>query len=657
MCARYPDAFGAAGIAELRTQGNAAWGIVRLPAEQGRDTLFRWSMQQELAERCVPPPWNVRSRVHEYGGGAYAVGDGEVFFVDFNDGAIHWIRDDGEPQALTFEAASRYGDLAWDPAGRRLYAVRELANAMDPHAHPHAQIVAIQVDSGILRVLVEGPDFLSSPRPSRDGSRLAWLSWNHPNMPWDDVQLNRAQVQADGSLADSCHEASTVAQARMQPVWALDATSLYFLSDADGWWNLYVWPDDKASARQVTALRAEIGSPGWMLGQQHWMIRDDASAAILFTTEGYWHAATVDLTSGAVLDCSGRHALLSSLTVAGGDVIVAGADERGSRGLYRYSQGKLELCVRGPTMVDIEPPGEIPVARAVQVKVPPSRLTAPGEICHAWFYPPAHADFEPLPNELPPVIVTCHGGPTAASSASFQLTRLYWTSRGFAVLDVNYRGSSGWGRNYRRRLYGGFGVLDVEDAVAALRHVVDLGWIDGNRATIMGASAGGCITLGALTDYDVFNAGVNLFGVFDLQMFVVHAHKFESHFLDSLVGDWRADGKLLHERSPISRLAGIRAPLMTQQGSDDLVVPPEQSRRLMDAVRSRGLPCCYLEFPDEGHGFRREDSIVRSIEATLSFLAQVYRFEVDAAIEPVVVENLPRHCVRALSSPTRTTQA
>ena len=589
--------------------------------------------------------------MHEYGGGAYAVGDRDVFFVDFNDGGVHWIRDDGEPEPLTVDVACRYGDLAWDGSQRRLYAVRELAHAEDPHAHPQAQIVAIDVDSRIVRVLVEGPDFLSSPRPSRDGSRLAWLSWNHPNMPWDDVQLNRARIQADGLLGATCQVAATAAQARMQPIWAFEGASLYFLSDADGWWNLYVWPEDMATAHQITRLRGEIGGPGWTLGQQHWTPLDVARAAVLFTTEGYWHAATVDLASGAVLDCSGRHALLSSLTVAGGEVIVAGADEFGSRGLYRYVQGRLELCVRGPTMVDVGPLGEIPVARPVQVPIPPSRMTAPGEVCHAWFHPPAHAEFEPLPGELPPVIVTCHGGPTAASSAAFQLSRLFWTSRGFAVLDVNYRGSSGWGRDYRHRLYGGFGVLDVEDAVAALLHAVALGWVDGRRATITGASAGGCITLGALAFHDAFSAGVNLFGVFDLNVFVGNAHKFESRFLDSLVGDWRADERLLHERSPISGLANIHVPLMTQQGSEDLVVPPEQSRLLMDAVRSRGLPCCYIEFAGEGHGFRREDSITRSIEATLSFLAQVFGFEAGTETAPVVIENLPPRRVAALERP------
>lgn len=632
-----------AGMQEPRSDGRAIYWLAVQAAEKGRNALMGWALDGE-PRAVLPAPWDARSGVNEYGGGAYLLLDarGTIVFSHYADGRLYRMVLDEPPVPLTPVGPFRYADMIHDASRNRVVCVRENhTGAGAEGAQEATELVAVDLATGEATVLVSGPDFVANPRVSADGSMLAWVAWDHPNMPWDHTSLYRARIAGAGLLVDIACEASTQPQARMQPQWAANG-DLWFVSDADGWWNLYRWPQAAAKAQQITRLEAEIGAPAWWLGRQHWaFVGSDRIVAVL-TQDGRWSAATIDANTGTVLDRSPAHALINAVLVVQGQVFVVGADERGALGLYEYRAGALELRQPAEPGAGTAPPaGELPTAQLLEIPLPVSRHTQQGEVCYAWFYAPANSRFEPLAGEAPPVIVQFHGGPTAASSCAFSMSRAFWTNRGFAVLDINYRGSSGWGRAYRHRLYGDYLILDVEDAVAALDYASSLGWVDRRRAIITGASAGGCTTLAALADTDVFALGINLFGVPDLSVFVLAPHKFESHFLKSLVGDWKSAPALLRRRSPIDRVERIRAPLMTLQGTIDKIVPPHQSHLIVEAVRAKGLPCAYIEFEGEGHGFRREETLVRALEAMLSFCAQILGFEPADAVAPVKIENFP----------------
>jgi dipeptidyl aminopeptidase/acylaminoacyl peptidase len=642
QCARHPDGMSLAAMQEPRSDGRAIYWLAVQAAEQGRNALMRWALDGE-PQSVLSAPWDARSGVNEYGGAAYLLlnAPGTMVFSHYADGRLYRTGLDALPVPLTGEGPFRYADMVHDATRNRIICVRENHECVAVDGAQEAtELVAIDLATGEATVLVSGADVVSSPRLSHDGSMIAWVAWDHPNMPWDHTSLYRARVGADGSLVGTECESSTQPQARTQPQWAVNG-DLWFVSDADGWWNLYRWPQSTATAHPITRLQAEIGAPAWRFGQQHWAFVATGKIAALLTQDGRWFAATIDTGTGAVLDRSPAHALLNAVLAVGGKVFVVGVDERGAMGMYEYRRGVLELRQAADLGADTAPPVcDLPTARLLEIPLPVSTHTRPGEVCYAWFYAPANSRFEPLAGEAPPVIVQFHGGPTAASSCAFSMSRAFWTSRGFAVLDINYRGSSGWGRAYRHRLYGDYLILDVEDAVAALNHAASMGWVDRRRAIITGASSGGCTTLAALADTDVFALGINLFGVPDLSAFAVAPHKFESHFLKSLVGDWKSDPDLLRRRSPIDRVDRIQAPMMTLQGSIDKIVSPHQSHLIVEAVRAKGLPCAYIEFAGEGHGFRREETLVRTLEAMLSFCAQILGFEPADPVERVKIENL-----------------
>ena len=557
MCAVRPEGSMMGPMFEPQTDGRSLYWLSLRPLEQGRVALMRWDLANG-PEQVVGTPWNVRTGVCEYGGGAYLSAAGTTWFSHFADNRLYRLIPGAAPQPLTGEGTYRYADLVLDDRRNRLICVREdFTTIGQGRAEEATQLVGIDLDTGVTTVLASGPDFVASPRLSADGEDLAWLSWNHPNMPWDVTALLRARIGVDGSLSDVRCEASSEPQARMQPRWN-STGELYYLSDADGWWNLYLWSAANPAGRQVTHLAVEMGSPAWLFGMRHWDFVGVHRAAVLYTADGYWHTATVDLSTGTVLDGSLRHAALTSLTVVGDRVFVTGGDERGNGGLYEYAGGKLHLVVPLGRPEDLASIGAISLPRELTIPLPETATTHAGEVCFAWYYPPANRDYVPLSGEKPPVIVQFHGGPTAASPPAFSLSRQFWTSRGFALLDVNYRGSSGRGRDYRHRLYGQYGVVDVEDAVAALRHAAKLGLVDVRRAAISGASSGGFTTLAALAFHKAFAVGINLYGVSDLVAFVETTHKFERYFLRSLVGDTLQDPQLLYRRSPISGLQNIK---------------------------------------------------------------------------------------------------
>ncbi len=628
-------ASGAVGLGEPRLDGNDCYWLENRPTEGGRSVLVRRGTDGTNRD-VTPPGFNVRTRVHEYGGGAYAVAAGIVFFANFTDQRVYRQPRDGSGHPLTPTAALRYADFAVDPTRQRLVAVREDHRNFD--AEPINTLVqldwqdeAANADGG--RVLVSGDDFYSSPRLSPDGTQLAWLSWNHPDMPWDSTALWLAGIAADGSLQEHRRIAGGPAESVCQPEWSPDGV-LHFISDRNGWWNLYRWQGQDSLA--LCKSTVDFGMPHWVFGQSTYAFIDNDNLLCTYTDNGAWQLARLDARSGVITDLTTPYSEFHGLRIVAGHALcVAGAPN-------------LDTAI---TLFDPETATVEILRRASQSTLDPGMLSQPqaitypsadGRTAQALYYAPRNSTCNAPPDELPPLIVRGHGGPTAMSSTSLHLGIQYWTSRGFAVLDVNYSGSSGFGRAYRDALNGRWGVIDVEDCVYGARHLVAQGLADAERMAIRGGSAGGYTALCALTFHSVFKAGASLYGVSDLETLARDTHKFESHYLDRLVGPYPAQRELYRARSPIDHVDQLDAPVIFLQGSEDKVVPPDQARTLVDALRDKGLPVAYLLFDGEGHGFRQATNISRALEAELYFYGKIFGFTPADPLSPVTIDNLPR---------------
>ncbi len=599
------------------------------PAEQGRVVLVRRAAEGE-AHDVTPPPFNVRTRAHEYGGVSYLVTDDGIYFSHFPDQRLYRLRPGEEPVPITPELPLRYADLTPDPFRGRLIAVREdHTGAGREPIHTLVSLDPGRADGG--QVLVSGHDFYAGPRLSPDGTRLAWLAWRHPNMPWDGTELWVADVAADGSLAHFRLVAGGPAESVFQPEWSPDGV-LYFVSDRTGWWNLYRWQDGKAGA--LCPRQAEFGLPQWVFGMRTYGFASPRELICVFYQGGQWHLAVLDLDTLRLNEIPTPYTELSSVQVAGRRVLFLAGSPTEPPSLV---------------LLDLDTREQRVLRRASNSLIDPGYLSTPQEIVfpghagqrvYAYYYPPRNRDFVAPAHERPPLLVLSHGGPTGAASPVLNLGIQYWTSRGFAVVDVNYGGSTGYGRAYRQRLNGLWGIVDVDDCVAAAQYLVGRGDVDPARLAIRGGSAGGYTTLAALTFRTVFKAGASYYGVSDLERLATDTHKFESRYLDNLVGPYPARRDLYLERSPIHHTGRLNCPLILFQGLDDKVVPPEQSEAMYQAVRAKGLPVAYLAFEGEGHGFRQAENIVRAAEAELYFYSRVFGFELADPIAPISIENL-----------------
>ncbi len=595
-------------IFQPRRAGDQVTWLELRPSEAGRMVLVQ-DLQGRRTE-LTPPPFSARSQVHEYGGGSYCVAGRDCWFVNDEDQAV-WHRDgDGVIRRLTPADERRYADLVRDPARPRLLAVCEDHAA---GAEPENSVVAIG-DDGRVTTLLSGNDFYASLRLDREGRRLAWLTWDHPNLPWDGNTLWVATLDDDGKPGAPVQVAGGERVAVFQPEWLRDGR-LGFVADPDGWWNHYAWRAGHAPQR-LTEMDSEGGLPQWVFGQSTWgevaggmlgaMMRDGAWEIWLF---GQGLAARQPWRLEAVehLATDGKEA-----------VALAGAPDR-STGVYvmngpNYRPHLLVDC--GPLPLD---------EHWISLPEPVAFPTADGSEAHANYYPPANPLFTGPADTAPPVIVKCHGGPTGAASTAFDAKIQFWTTRGFAVLDLNYRGSTGFGRAYRESLYGRWGIADVEDCVAGIRHLAARGLADADAAFITGGSAGGYTVLAALAFTDAFRAGASYYGVADLEGLFDTTHKFESRYDHRLLGAHGdpATRQVIEQRSPLRHVDRIRCPVIFFQGGEDRIVPPEQSRRMHAALRAAGIPTAYLEFPDERHGFRRAENIIAALEAELAFFCRV----------------------------------
>jgi dipeptidyl aminopeptidase/acylaminoacyl peptidase len=610
--------------------GDLYWMESR-PAEAGRTTVMR-RRADGTVEECVPAPFNVRTRVHEYGGICYAAHDGRLFFSHFADGRIHASTLDSSalPRPLTADDGRRFADFCVDAARGRLIAVAE---EDVPGDQPRAFLAAVDLDDGTVTELASGHDFFAGPRLAPDGRRLCWIDWDHPRMPWDGTTLREAALDADGSVAAIDRIAGGPEESVFQPGWLPDGR-LVFVSDRTGWWNLYV-----AEGNGVRALLPspnDFGLPLWQFGMRTWAARDDGHVACTWQASGGDHLGLLDPDTGALHEFDLPWTGIDFLVTDGDHLAFVGSSPRRFPELVRLDPhtDAAEVLRRSSDLaLDTED-----IARPEAVTYP----TGPdGAVeAHAFFYPPTHRSCRGAAGEKPPLIVIGHGGPTAATSPTLNLKVQYWTSRGFAVLDVNYRGSTGHGRAYRDALKGAWGVADVEDVVAGARFLARRGDVDPERLAIRGGSAGGLTVLNALIHHDVFRAGASLYGVADLTRLAEDTHKFESRYLDSLIGPWPEAREVYEARSPVNHADGLDAPMIFLQGLDDRVVPPSQSEAMVEALDRKGVPVAYLAFEGEQHGFRQAANIRRALEAELGFYGRIFGFTPADDVEPIEIRNL-----------------
>ncbi len=594
-------------LSEPRLDGDDLYWLEGRPDEGGRVTVCRW---RSGAVEEVTPGWNVRSRVHEYGGGAYAVRDGVVVFSDFASGRVFVLRG-GAAVPLTGEGPFRYGDLRVHPDRGLVLAVREDHSGPD---EPVNTLVTIGLDgdaSSPGTVLVSGADFYAAPELSADG-RLAWIEWNHPAMPWDATRLCVAPFD---DLTGVEVVAGGPGESAVSPFWLADGR-LLFATDRGGFWT--PWVQDAEGVRPLAEQPHDFVRPLWVLGER-WFAQDEPGSVLCAPIiEGRSTAHRLDLATGGLTDLGWGWADVGGVVANQAQTAwLAGFDDRPTALMAAESgQPLVEVRFEAPTRLD---PALVSVAEPVSWESPLGSV-------HGWFYPPRNRQCAAPEGERPPLIVLSHGGPTAYAAPTFSLAFQFWTSRGIGILDVNYGGSSGYGRAYRDRLVGRWGVVDVADCVEGARSVADRGLADVQRLAIKGGSAGGFTTLAALTSSRVFGAGISRYGIGDLTALASDTHKFESRYLDGLVGPWPEAEQVYRERSPINRIDALNCPMLLLQGADDKVVPPNQAEAMAAAVTAKGLPVDLIVFEGEGHGFRKAETIQAATTAELAFLGRVFGF-------------------------------
>jgi dipeptidyl aminopeptidase/acylaminoacyl peptidase len=557
-------------LGEIRVDGAHVYWTEMRPAEGGRTVIVRRSADGQRAD-VTPVGFNVRTRVHEYGGAGWVVDGGTVYFSNWEDQQLYRQDAGQEPRQLTHKAGLRYADGTIDGRRGRMICVCEEHTVAGREATN--SLVAVGLDGGEVKTLAEGNDFYASPRISPDGSRLAWLAWNHPNMPWDGTELWVGEVLSGGSLRQVVRVAGGEAESIFQPEWSPDGT-LHFVSDRSGWWNLYCWR--AGETEPLIEEDAEFGLPQWVFGMSTYAFDPGGDLICAYSSQGTWHLARLDTTTGGLtaLDCP--YSELTQIRAAAGRVYFRGGSASESMAVVELdiATGSLEVLRRSSELPVEE--GYLSAAQAVAFP------TEGGSTAYGLFYPPRNRDMVAPLGELPPLLVLSHGGPTGSASSTLNLGIQYWTSRGLAVLDVNYGGSTGYGRAYRQRYYG----------------------------------------------------------VSDLEALAKETHKFESRYLDRLIGAYPEHRDLYVARSPIHAVDRLACPVIFFQGLEDEVVPPNQAERMVDALREKGLPVAYVPFAGEQHGFRRAENIKRALDAELYFYAKVFGFDLAEPVEPVAIDNL-----------------
>ena len=607
------------GLGQVKMDGNDIYWIEMRPSEGGRQVIVRRATAGQNID-VSPREFNARTRVHEYGGGDYVAHDATVYFSNFADQQIYKQSAESAPRIVSkdsLDSSVRYADAVMDERRDRIICIREDHRREGREAVN--ELVAIPNDGNIeARVLVSGRDFYSSPRISPDGSRLAWLAWNHPNMPWDGCELWIGKFDYGGAIVDQRLIAGGPRESIFQPEWSPDG-GLHFVSDRTGWWNIYR-ASEHGSVENICEMEAEFGVPQWVFGLSTYAFESADKIVCTFAERGIWRLGLIDTRALALERIDVPYADIGYLCAAQG------------RAMFRAGSPSEPFAI---VEMDLANRKTKVLQRANKIQIDPGYISEPqpiefptehGLTAHGFFYRPKNSDFYGPANEKPPLLVKSHGGPTSAAVASLQLGIQYWTSRGIAVLDVNYGGSTGYGRDYRERLNTAWGIVDVDDCVNGAKFLAACGEVDGNRLMIDGGSAGGYTTLCALTFRTSFSAGASYYG--------------ESRYSDTLIGPYPERRDLYTERSPINFTDRLSCPVIFFQGLEDKVVPPNQAEMMVEALRKKGLPVAYVAFEGEQHGFRRAENIKRSLDGELYFYSRVFGFELADEVEPVPIENL-----------------
>jgi dipeptidyl aminopeptidase/acylaminoacyl peptidase len=620
----------------LTVDNGLVYWLESLPEEAGRVVLLCGGLGEE-AKVITPQNFSVRTRVHEYGGADFSVKDGQVIFANDADQRLYHQVLDNEPRPLTpepqFKHASRFADIEIAHNNQWLVCVREThTEDGDPLAVKN-EIVRVSIsDTTDVEVLVTGSDFYSYPRLSPNGKTITWTSWEHPNMPWDQTSLWTADIDDAGKISNVVSVLSNDDESIYQPAWCPDG-ELHFVSDRSGWWNIYSFRDQVLNA--LTPTDAEFGFPQWQFGTSSYAFIDANTLFAAYVEDGREHLCLVEPEKGHItpldlpycayqggLYYSDEHLYFIASTESEGAAVIA----------YSLKSKKATiLSNQEPPVLTTE---DISIAESISFQTTDNRKS------YAFFYQPTSSEYQGLENETPPLIVMSHGGPTSATSADFSSAIQYWTTRGFAVVDVNYGGSTGFGREYRNRLKGQWGIVDVDDCVNAAKYLVERGSVDNNRLAIRGGSAGGYTTYTALTNYSLFSAGVSRYGVADLTCLVKESHKFEVRYLDSIIGPWPEAEELYESRSPINHADKISCPVLLLQGDEDAVVPPAQSIAMAEALNEKQIPHALIMLKGEQHGFRKSENICFALESELNFYCQIFNIKpADDLADLILIHN------------------
>lgn len=630
------------GFQDLVIESDSLYWLEIRPEEEGRYVIMTCPKGGEPRE-VLPSPYNARTRVHEYGGAPFLVHRNWVFFSNFSDQRMYRLSSDGgkEPQPITpaTDGDLRFADAVYDQSRDRIIAVCE-DHRDSAASSPENKIISFTPDpveenngSWSMNELATGHDFFSSPSLSPGGDRLLWLSWDHPQMPWDGTELWGAELDQEGIPRETTKLAGGQDESILQPTWSPDGNICY-VSDQSGWWYLYSLTDfQSVEPTPLTQRQAEFGKPSWVFGMSTYSFFSEDEVICTYKQEGEWKLARLDLETRALLPLKSKYSQISYLKVGQGRAAFIGGSPTEPFSVVGYNlETDRSTVIQSSRQVNVE---QEYFSKPQQV----SFSSDSGLTAYGYYYAPQNKDFRGPEEGLPPLIVHSHGGPTASASTVFNLSVQFWTSRGFAYLDVNYGGSSGYGRKYRERLKGQWGLVDVEDCVAGASYLAEEGLVDEDRCLIQGGSAGGFTTLASLTDKDFFQGGASFFGVSNLAALAEKTHKFESRYLEGLIGPYPEDREVYRERSPIEHVDNLDTPVIFLQGLEDQVVPPEQAEQMVDALRQKNIPVAYLTFEEEQHGFRKAENNKRALEAVLYFYLRLLDLEPAEELDPIEIYN------------------
>jgi dipeptidyl aminopeptidase/acylaminoacyl peptidase len=622
---------GSVGLTQPQINGGSVYWIEMRPTEAGRNVIVKRDPNLVVSD-VIPPPFNARTRVHEYGGGDYVVRGEIVYFSNFSDQRLYVVNEGTAPTAISPVGDVRYAEPVIDASRGRLICVREDHTTKRSEAINTLATLKLEGNDDYGTVLVEGADFYSSPRLSPDGMRLTWLTWNHPNMPWDQSQLWIGTFGDDGGLTATALVAGSEGESIFQPEWSPEGV-LYFVSDRSGWWNLYRL-NKAGSIEQVCDMQAEFGMPQWGFGMSSYAFESEERIVCGYIESGVSRLGLIDTVNKRLEPVESPYTDIRYVRAKPGFAVMRAASPTTPASIVKFDlETRTFEVLRRSNNLEIDSEN---ISEPRVVVFP----TEGGLTAYGFLYAPKNRDFHAPEGERAPLLVVSHGGPTAAATTALSLGIQYWTSRGIAVLDVNYGGSTGFGRAYRERLKGKWGIVDVDDCINGARFLVEKGEVDGNRLMITGGSAGGYTTLCALTFRDVFHAGASHYGISDAEALEKDTHKFESKYSHGLIGPYPERRDIYYERSPINFTERLSCPVIFFQGLEDKVVPPNQAEMMVNALRAKGIPVAYLPFDGEQHGFRQAQNIKRALDGELYFYSRVFGFELAEPVEPVEIENL-----------------